>query len=279
MLKVQPLSSRAALLRGLVATARGDAATAERSFRAAIVADPSRGLSYAHLGSLLWARGELEEGLVELERAFILSPQEPEIAATYTDAAAQRGQEARARELVEEACRLNPGVRLLLQLKASFLLSVGRSRESLDVLLEIMARFGADDDTLNAAIELRKSIEEDSNSRTHPLPRLTLCMIAKDEQANLARCLWSALPVVDEIVVVDTGSSDRTADVALACGAKMVRHSWDNTFSGARNAGLAAARGAWILVLDADEVLHRTIMIWCGIWSTVMARHARPTGS
>jgi len=67
----------------------------------AIVADPSRGMPHAHLGSLLWARGEHEQAVDELERAFILSPGEPEIAATYTDAAAQLGAQERAGELVE----------------------------------------------------------------------------------------------------------------------------------------------------------------------------------
>ena len=255
VLAEQPLSSRAALLRGLVATARGDAAMAERSFRSTIVTYESGGRAHACLGSLLWARGDREEGLAELERAFILSPQEPDIAATYTDAASQLGAGTRARGLVEEASRHSPGVRMLLQLKASFLLSEGRPQECLAALLEMMARFGVDDDTLNAAIELRKNLDEETAGEAYSPPRLALCMIVKDEQANLARCLWSVLPVVDEAIVVDTGSSDRSLDIALAYGCRVIQHRWDRSFSSARNAGLAAARGAWILVLDADEVL------------------------
>ena len=57
------------------------------------------------------------------------------------------------------------------------------------------------------------------------------------------------------MIVVDTGSSDDTAAIALRCGARVLHFDWCDDFSAARNAGLEAARGRWILVLDADEYL------------------------
>ncbi len=88
-------------------------------------------------------------------------------------------------------------------------------------------------------------------------PRITLCMIVRNEEENLSRCLNSVRDVVDEIIVVDTGSTDATVSLAESFGATVLHHSWDDDFSAARNVGLDAATGDWILVLDADEELHQ----------------------
>ncbi len=86
-------------------------------------------------------------------------------------------------------------------------------------------------------------------------PRVSLCMIVKDEEAHLARCLGSAADLVDEIVVVDTGSTDATADVAARFGARVVPFVWVDSFAAARNESLRHARGDWIFWLDGDEWL------------------------
>ncbi|HKE80689.1 MAG TPA: glycosyltransferase family 2 protein [Solirubrobacteraceae bacterium] len=84
---------------------------------------------------------------------------------------------------------------------------------------------------------------------------LSLCMIVKDEEAMLGRCLQAARPAVDEIVVVDTGSTDRTVQIAEEHGARVLHHAWDGDFSAARNVSFEAATGDWVIYLDADEVL------------------------
>ncbi len=86
-------------------------------------------------------------------------------------------------------------------------------------------------------------------------PRVSLCMIARDEERFLPECLRRAAPCADEIVIVDTGSKDRTVEIAESFGAKVMHRAWDEDFSAPRNAGIAAATGDWILVLDADEFL------------------------
>ena len=86
-------------------------------------------------------------------------------------------------------------------------------------------------------------------------PLLSLCMIVRNEREHLARCLASVRGLVDDIVVVDTGSTDGTQDVAREHGARLIPATWENDFSRARNLSLAEARGRWILVLDADEFL------------------------
>jgi tetratricopeptide (TPR) repeat protein len=85
--------------------------------------------------------------------------------------------------------------------------------------------------------------------------RISLCLIVRDEERFLPGCLASVAGAVDEIVVADTGSTDRTVEIARAAGANVVHHAWNDDFSVARNAALAAASGDWILLLDADERL------------------------
>jgi len=76
----------------------------------------------------------------------------------------------------------------------------------------------------------------------------------RNEEQLLANCLASAAPFSDEIVVVDTGSTDRTPDIARSFGARLIRKSWMN-YSDARSTYIEAARCRWILVLDADEAI------------------------
>ncbi|WP_342421079.1 glycosyltransferase [Paenibacillus sp. FSL E2-0178] len=91
--------------------------------------------------------------------------------------------------------------------------------------------------------------------KTPRKPLISLCMIVKNEADTLARCLQSVRGVADEIIIVDTGSTDSTVSIARSFGARIIPFPWTGDFASARNAGLAGARGSWILVLDADEEL------------------------
>jgi hypothetical protein len=86
-------------------------------------------------------------------------------------------------------------------------------------------------------------------------PTISACLIVKNEATVLERCLRSLESVVDEIVVVDTGSTDASSAIAGRCGARVLRHPWQHDFSAARNASLDAATCDWLLVIDADEYL------------------------
>src|ERR1043165_7712525 len=85
------------------------------------------------------------------------------------------------------------------------------------------------------------------------MTKLSLALIVKNEARCLARCLESVRGILDEIVVVDTGSTDDTASIAKRYGAKISNFAWKDDFSIARNFALEQATGDWILVLDADE--------------------------
>ncbi len=82
---------------------------------------------------------------------------------------------------------------------------------------------------------------------------ITLSMIARDEEAFIASAIESVKDVVDEIIVVDTGSKDRTPAIARELGAKVLHFDWKDDFSAARNFGLKEVTSDWVLVLDADE--------------------------
>ena len=86
---------------------------------------------------------------------------------------------------------------------------------------------------------------------------LSLCMIVRNEEQALPKCLESVKGLVDELIVVDTGSTDATVDIAKRFGAKVYTFAWIDDFSAARNVSLKYATGDWILWLDADDVLPR----------------------
>lgn len=84
---------------------------------------------------------------------------------------------------------------------------------------------------------------------------LSLCMITKNEEKNIKACLDSMVNIADEIIIVDTGSTDKTVEIAKSYGAKVFSYKWNDDFSEARNISLEKATKDWIIVLDGDEVL------------------------
>jgi tetratricopeptide (TPR) repeat protein len=84
---------------------------------------------------------------------------------------------------------------------------------------------------------------------------VTAALIVRDEEKFLCRCLASLQKAVDEIVVVDTGSTDRSMAIAREAGARLLRIEWGNDFAAARNVGLEAVKTDWVLYIDADECL------------------------
>jgi glycosyltransferase involved in cell wall biosynthesis len=88
-----------------------------------------------------------------------------------------------------------------------------------------------------------------------PTKRISLTMIVRNEEHHLPDCLASVVDLVDEVIIADTGSADRTRDVAARFGARVVEFPWADDFAAARNAALRHAAGAWVWWLDADDRL------------------------
>jgi glycosyltransferase involved in cell wall biosynthesis len=84
---------------------------------------------------------------------------------------------------------------------------------------------------------------------------LSLVMIVKNEEDKIQRCIDSIKKIVDEIIIVDTGSTDSTKSIALKNGAKIFEYKWNNDFSNARNFSIKQSTSDWNLVLDADEYI------------------------
>ncbi len=84
---------------------------------------------------------------------------------------------------------------------------------------------------------------------------LSACLIMKDEEDNIEQCLSSLRTIVDEIVIHDTGSTDRSVALARSFGARIIEGEWKDNFALARNTARAACRGRWVLAIDLDEVV------------------------
>jgi glycosyltransferase involved in cell wall biosynthesis len=89
-------------------------------------------------------------------------------------------------------------------------------------------------------------------------PRVSLCMIVRNEEKNLRGCIECAADLVDEIILVDTGSTDRTKEIAAELGARIFDFPWIDDFAAARNESLRHASGDWVFWLDADDRIDET---------------------
>lgn len=150
---------------------------------------------------------------------------------------------------------------------ASFVLSlpVLISKSNLEVkdVLELLKT--NDSDLYESVKDLLGQFDEKIVSRSkkrvigakkNKIHTVSLCMTIKNEQDNIDRCLKSVKGIVDEIIIVDTGSHDKSIDIALKYGARVIKSQSKNDFSIARNSALSCAKGGWILHLDADEELN-----------------------
>lgn len=105
------------------------------------------------------------------------------------------------------------------------------------------------------AAELTHTTDASLATSHCPPATVSLCMIVKNEQANLAECLASVAGLVNEIVVIDTGSTDKTREIAGRFAAKIHEFPWVDSFAAARNESLKHATGQWAFWMDADDRL------------------------
>jgi len=248
-----PDSPRLLSLMGTICLNRSAFQDAANYFRQAIAADPGYGPAYTQL-ALLPSPEHPDKNLDLLEQAFVLSPTDTFSLTNYHSAISESARYDRAIPLFREACRLSPNHKRLRFLLIDLLMHHNEPAKALQETEDIIVLFGAPEGLLAAGLQLREStgplaISQDMRSS------VTLCMIVKNEERHLPRCLQSLKPIVDEMVIVDTGSTDLTAQIAQLFGAQVITFPWNGNFSDARNASLDAAHGDWILVMDADEII------------------------
>ncbi len=85
--------------------------------------------------------------------------------------------------------------------------------------------------------------------------KISSCIIVKNEEINIAKCLSSLVPFSDQIVLVDTGSNDRTYEIATSFNAQIFKFEWIDDFSAARNFAIDHSIGDWVVFIDADEFI------------------------
>ena len=196
-----------------------------------------------------------QKTLEELEQQLLADPLNEGPVQAYFDCAQSNGKLARARRTFSALMHHRPFDRRLHSLYIALCLTAGDHAAAMDTIQTLMAAACPPEDALlDAALAVRSRLSP-RNVASARHPRLSLCMIARDEALNLSRCLHYNKPLVDEIVVVDTGSRDRTKDIAKVFGARVFDFPWRDDFAAARNFALDQACGEWILVLDADEIV------------------------
>ncbi len=90
------------------------------------------------------------------------------------------------------------------------------------------------------------------------MPTISLCMIVKNEEMHIARCLDSVAELVEEIVIVDTGSTDRTVEIVSDYTSKVYSYPWKDDFSDARNYSFSKASMDYCMWMDADDILEES---------------------
>ena len=251
----EPENAKAMNLNGILAYRNGDKATAEQHFKRAIELTSEYGEPHTNLGALVWEKGEQRIALEHYERGFSISPTDIDVANAYHEAVSATGEYKRAEKVARSALKKYPQCRKVLYLLVDTLIRQEKNEEVLKELETALSTFGIDEGLLDTALAFRERIGKIQKTGLSKKPSVSLCMIVKDEEANLARCLSSVKPIVDQMVIVDTGSIDRTKAIAEFFGAHVFDFEWNSDFSAARNFSLSKAKGRWILIMDADEVI------------------------
>lgn len=255
MLSLNGNSSSALNLKGVLAYKKGNIEEARECFQKAIDSDPGYGEAYANLGVLSWGQESKEEGYENLRKGFILSPDVPDIHSLYYSVVSSLGRFSEAEADFREAARFYPNNKNIVFLLIDILIQQGKLNDAIKKIQDVLALFDVDEGTLNAALPIRENLGPLTIDESSKKGTLSLCMIVKNEEKHLIKCLKSVRDIVDEIIIVDTGSTDRTREIATVFGAKVFDFPWTGDFSEARNYSLTQASGDWILILDADEVI------------------------
>ncbi|MCW2955584.1 MAG: glycosyltransferase [Thermoleophilia bacterium] len=241
------------------AVAGGDPAAVTRLARVAERAhDPQRGYATVqfaagtlfatsaavpHDADFAWAAW-LDQMVELLVPALERSPHEPELLDLLGLAAFELGHTSHARRCFEGIRTIEPSHE---RARAHLRACKERSRRGTAVA-SVPERFTP------AFASMRTRIKDIADRATRLQERtISVCMIVKDEEEMLPGCLAAVAGHVDQVVVVDTGSTDRTREIAEEHGALVVDFAWNGSFSDARNESLRHATGDWVLWLDADE--------------------------
>jgi len=253
LLAERPQSATGWWLKGVLHKDAGHRSQAVQAFEKSIELDPGIGAAYTELGNLALENGDSEKALELQELGFSLSPDTGGAATAYHTTVSRLQCYRQAIPIFAEAAALGHPSRRLCFLLIDLLLKAGKPDLAMAVIEKVLVDFRFEEGLLGAALAVREQLGAE------PFPEngdtLCFCLIVRDEERDLPRCLYSIKPVADEIVVVDTGSQDRTLDIARVFGARVYDFEWCDDFAAAKNFAAQQARARWIFSIDADEVL------------------------
>ncbi len=197
-----------------------------------------------------------QDRMAELEAALLEYDKNPELIRAYHEHAVATGQIERARSTFDGLQACYPNDKRIRSLNIALCLQQQDYTKAMAEIETLMSIGTPDDGLIDAALQVRSrlgpmTIDKALKAGT----AVSLCMIVRNEIANIGACLNNAKALADEMIVVDTGSADRTADVATVFGARVFTYTWNDDFSAARNFSLEQATGDWVLIIDADEMI------------------------
>lgn len=196
------------------------------------------------------------ERLSELEAEFSEGNCSSRLLQEYYQSIVGLNQVDRGRGIFSEMLLHRPNDNHVRSLLVALCLEQGDYPPAIGEIQHMLAMAKPDDGLVDAGLAVRGKIDAPVKKNTvHDGTSLSLCMIVRNESAGLGACLHAADALVDEIIVADTGSTDRSRDVARIFGARTYTCTWAHDFSAARNFALDQARCEWILILDADEMI------------------------
>jgi tetratricopeptide (TPR) repeat protein len=222
ILAAEPACAEAWRLLGLIAQEAKHSDTALQYLRHAVSLRPDNAACRQSLGVVLGACGHWEEALDCFREAIRLAPEYAEAHNNLGAALNALDRPADAVAAFREAVRLRPDL-----------------ADAVRNLNETLARL----DRQTGSLPPRQTAD------------VSLCLIVKNEADNLANCLRPVLDLVREVIVVDTGSTDGTAELAARLGARVFSFAWVDSFAAARNESLRHAAGRWIFWLDGDDAV------------------------
>ncbi len=210
---------------------------AEAEFKRAIEADIKYSLGHNNLGVVYLQQNRIDEAIKEFRLATKYDPNNIEAFNNLGVAYTNKQKYTEAKEAFRKALSLNPNYR--------------KAEENLKLLEERLSSLTRGN--------IQKEVKKDGTflpKKVEKPPTISLCMIVKNEEENLSNALSSVKDYVDEIIIVDTGSTDNTVEIAKLFGAKVYYYQWNDDFASARNEALRHATCDWILSMDADDEMN-----------------------
>jgi glycosyltransferase involved in cell wall biosynthesis/SAM-dependent methyltransferase len=230
-------------------------AEAETQWRAALSERPDCVQALCELGEMVAAQGRIPEAEAIVQQLNSLGP------LGALAAALVRAHIHQAQGKIDAACRVLQGAiaagppalepRWLL---SQLLCHQGKDRPAAEQALRAVLALDPGHSGARRMLIALRGNDNQAASASRPM-RVSLCMIVRNEAANLPACLGSVAGLVDEMVLVDTGSTDGTRETARHLGARVVDFTWVDDFAAARNESMRHATGDWIFWLDGDERL------------------------